>query len=110
MSSKKSKINPESDQALDGALDRILTVANEAEIEMPSREDLEKLQDVLNHLKGTKRWQQVADMTRQPIERYLTDNELPLTLTPILAGILAREGEPWALVQLRILMKAGSKL
>ena len=90
----------------DDGLDAILTLAEKHEIGMPSEEVLADLRKRIEGLRATKRWQQVADMTRQIVERYLEDAGLSLDLAPILAGILAREGEAWALVKARIVVNA----
>lgn len=95
----------ETPSANDG-LDAIFALAEKHEIEMPSEEALADLRKRIEGLRGTKRWSQVADMTRQAVERYLEDAGLSSDLAPILAGILAREGEPWALVKARIVVNA----
>ncbi len=82
--------------------EQFLRLAEQHDVDVPSREDLKKLEDAIVRLRKGKRWQQMATMTRQPIERYLQDEGLPLSVAPILAGILAREGEPWAMVLARL--------
>lgn len=85
----------------------MLALAEEHGISMPTEAALDVLRVQLKLLRGSDKWKKRADIVRQSVERYLEEVDLPMELAPVVASILAGEGEPWALVRARIIVSEG---
>jgi hypothetical protein len=81
----------------------MVALADRDGVSRPSDDALADLERRYPDLRESPRWQQVADMTRQGIERYLEDVGLPLDLAPVVASMAARDGEPWELVKVKLI-------